>query len=57
MTNKMPIKAEPFKHQKEAFNFAMKLYDDAKKRSRCGDVSRNGMWQNTYCNFCSWKIA
>ena len=30
MTNKMPIKTEPYEHQKEAFNFAMKLYDDTK---------------------------
>ena len=29
VSNKMPVKAEPFKHQREAFNFAMKLYDDA----------------------------
>lgn len=27
MTNKMPIKAEPFKHQKEAFDFAMSHAD------------------------------
>ena len=30
MTNKMPIKTKPYEHQKEAFNFAMKLYDDTK---------------------------
>ncbi len=30
MTNKMPIKTEPYEHQKEAFDFAMKLYDDTK---------------------------
>ncbi len=30
MTNKKPIKTEPYGHQKEAFNFAMKLYDDTK---------------------------
>ena len=29
VSNKIPVKAEPFKHQREAFNFAMKLYDDA----------------------------
>ena len=29
-SNKMPVKAKPFKHQREAFDFAMKLYDDAK---------------------------
>lgn len=27
MTSKMPIKAEPFKHQKEAFDFAMSHAD------------------------------
>ncbi len=31
MTNqKMPVKVKPFKHQKEAFDFAMELYNSSK---------------------------
>lgn len=35
MTNqKMPVKVKPFKHQKEAFDFAMELYNSS-KNCRC----------------------
>ena len=30
MTNKMPIKAKPYEHQKEAFNFVTRLYNSPK---------------------------
>lgn len=36
MTSKMPIKAEPFKHQKEAFEFVCKLFEITEN---CGDLN------------------
>ena len=37
----MPVKAKPFKHQREAFNFVLNLFECYNGAKKEGDVNEN----------------
>ena len=38
---KMPVKVKPFKHQKEAFDFVLTLFDCYNDSKKDGDANEN----------------